>query len=188
MNSIKNLFLNHYNLSDQGFELLNSILFEEHRTKGELLIKEGEIHHSVYIIKSGALRSYYINKDGKEVTYWFGFEGDIAASLGNFVQAKPSRENIEFLEDSVVLKMNKNKLIELYETNLELANFGRQIAEKALLEMEEQILLTQFTDAKTRYLKLITKFPHILQRVKLGHISSYLGITQVTLSRIRSEK
>ena len=188
MNSIKNIFLNHYKLSSESFELLNSILSEEHKSKGDLLIKEGEVHHSVYIIKSGALRSYYINKDGKEVTYWFGFESDIAASLGNFIHSKPSLENIECLDDCVVLKMNKDKLIALYETNIELANFGRKIAEQALLEMEEQILLTQFTDAKSRYIKLITKYPHILQRVKLGHISSYLGITQVTLSRIRSEK
>lgn len=175
-------------MSSESFDLLNSLITEENKSKGDLLIKVGEVHQSVYFVKSGALRSYYINKDGKEVTYWFGFEGDVVASLGNFVNSTPSRENIEFLEDSTVLKISRPKLLELFDTHLELANFGRKIAEKALLEMEEQILLTQFTDAKNRYLKLIEKFPHILQRVKLGHISSYLGITQVTLSRIRAER
>lgn len=184
----KDAFLNNYGLSVKSFDLLSSFMSEEHRLKGEVLINEGEIHHFIYFIKTGAMRSYHLNNDGKEVTYWFGFEGDIVASLGNFIHAKPSLENIEFLEDSVVLKISKSNLLELYETNLELANFGRKLAEQALLEMEEQILSTQFTDAKTRYLKLIDKFPQILQRVKLGYISSYLGITQVTLSRIRSEK
>ena len=160
---------------------------DEKKKKGELLFKEGDIHQFVYFIKKGALRSYYINKEGKEVTYWFGFEGDIAASLGNFIQSNPSQENIELLEDVELLKIKRSDLMKLYESDLELANFGRRLAEQALLEMEEQILLTQFVDAKTRYTKLIERHPQILQRVKLGHISSYLGITQVTLSRIRSE-
>lgn len=188
MNSIKKLFLSKYEISVESFDLLNSYMTEINKSKGEVLIKVGEMHHSIYFIKTGAMRSYYINKDGKDVTYWFGFEGDVVASLGNFIYSKPSLENIEFLEDSVILKISKAKLLELYETNLELANFGRKLAEQALLEMEEQILLTQFTEAKNRYLKLIDKFPQILHRVKLGHISSYLGITQVTLSRIRSER
>lgn len=188
MNSLKQILFNKYGISSESFDFLNSFMIEERLSKGELLIKEGAIQHFIYFITTGAMRSYYINKDGKEVTYWFGFEGDIVASLGSFINSKPSIENIEVLEDSVVLKINKSKLLELFNTNLELANFGRKVAEQALLEMEEQILLTQFTDAKSRYLKLINKFPYILQRVKLGHISSYLGITQVTLSRIRSDK
>ena len=188
MNALKELFFDRYGLSNANFDLLHSFMVEEKKKKGDVLIKEGSIHHSVYFIKTGALRSYYINNDGKDVTHWFGFEGDIAVSLGNFIHSKPSLENIEFLEDSVVLKISRTKLLELYDTHIEIANFGRKLAEQALLEMEEQILLTQFTDAKTRYNQLIDKYPHILQRVKLGHISSYLGITQVTLSRIRSEK
>ncbi|WP_281612647.1 Crp/Fnr family transcriptional regulator [Flammeovirga sp. SubArs3] len=188
MDSIKKLFTDKYSLTEESFELLRHLMVEEHKPKHDLLVKVGEVHHFIYFIKKGAMRSYYTNNNGKEVTYWFGFEGDIAASLGNFVHSKPSLENIELLEDTTLLKINKTALLELYNTNLELANFGRRLAEQALLEMEEQILATQFTDAKSRYLQLIDKFPQILQRVKLGHISSYLGITQVTLSRIRSEK
>lgn len=188
MDSIKEIFLNRYGLSIANFDLLHSSMTEHTRSKGETLIREGEVHHAVYFIKSGAVRSYYTNKEGKEITYWFGFEGDIAASLSNFINSKPSLENIELLEDSVVLRISKSKLIELYDTNIEFANFGRKLAENALLEMEQQIVLSQVADAKSRYLSLINKFPQILQRVKLGHIASYLGISQVTLSRIRAQK
>ena len=159
---------------------------EVNRKKGDFLIKEGQTHDFVYFIKEGALRSYYINKHGKDVTFWFGFEGDIVASLSNFIESKPSLENVVFLEDSLLLKMRKSTLLNLFHSNIELANFGRRIAEIALLEMEQQILSIHFTDAKSRYLTLMEKFPFILQRVKLGHIASYLGITQVTLSRIRA--
>lgn len=188
MDSIKKIFLNRYGLSTTNFDLLYSSMTAHTRLKGEILIREGEVHYAVYFIKSGAIRSYYINKEGKDITYWFGFEGDIAASLGNFINSKPSLENIELLEDSVVLKISRSGLLEFYTTNIEFANFGRKLAENALLEMEEQILLTQINDAKSRYLSLINKFPQILQRVNLGHIASYLGITQVTLSRIRAQK
>ncbi|MBD0404244.1 Crp/Fnr family transcriptional regulator [Flammeovirga sp. EKP202] len=188
MNSIKELFINRYGLSPENFDLFYSNITEVTRSKGEEIISKGEIHHSVYFIKKGAVRSYYINADGKEITYWFGFEGDVIASLGNFVESKPSLETIELLEDVELWKIDRSKLLDLYNTNIELANFGRQLAEIGLLEMEQQILLNQVTDAKTRYLSLIEKHPQILQRVKLGQIASYLGITQVTLSRIRAQK
>ncbi|PWJ43211.1 Crp/Fnr family transcriptional regulator [Sediminitomix flava] len=188
MDLIKEIFLNRYGLSTANFDFLNSLMTEYTKRKGELLIRKEEVHHSVYFIKKGAVRSYYINEDGKDITHWFGFEGDIVASLGNFIGGKPSLENVELIEDTVLLKIDQSKLLELYSTNLEFANFGRRLAENALLEMEEQILLSQVLDAKTRYLSLIDKFPQILQRVKLGHIASYLGITQVTLSRIRSQR
>lgn len=187
MNTTQDFLQQQFKLSAQAIELLIPTIQVKTFKKGDLLIKAGEIHRSIYFIQQGAMRSYYISEDGKDVTHWFGFEGDIVASLGSFIEAKPSLEDMEFLEDSTVLKINKEQLIVLFEENLELANFGRKLAEKALLEMEEQIILTQFNDAKSRYLQLIENHPHILQRVKLGHISSYLGITQVTLSRIRAE-
>jgi CRP-like cAMP-binding protein len=188
MHTLPQLLAQKFGLSAEGYALLQAEMTEIHLDKGERIIREGQMQHFVYFIVTGAMRSFYVNKEGKEVNYWFGFEGDIVASLGSVIQGSPSRENIELLENCVVMKISKSRLLELFNSHLELANFGRKIAEQALLEMEEQILLTQFTDAKTRYTKLISKHPHILQRVKLGHISSYLGITQVTLSRIRAEK
>ncbi|WP_299557149.1 Crp/Fnr family transcriptional regulator [Seonamhaeicola sp.] len=186
MNAFKTLFKTKYALSEPAFNILHSEMTEVNRKKGDFLIKEGEAHDFVYFIKEGALRSYYINKDGKDVTLWFGFECDIAASLSNFIESKPSLENLVFLEDSTLLKIKRSTLLNLFNSNLELSIFGRKLAEIALLEMEQQILSIHFTDAKSRYLTLIEKFPHILQRVNLGHIASYLGITQVTLSRIRA--
>lgn len=187
MSAIQEFLQQYFKLSSRATAILQPLMKEKQYHKGEILIRAGEVHRAVYFIYQGAMRSFYINEDGKDITHWLGFEGDIVASLGSFVAAKPSLEDMEFLEDSTVLKIDKEALIDLFEKDLELANFGRRLAEKALLEMEEQIILTQFTDAKNRYLQLIENHPHILQRVKLGHISSYLGITQVTLSRIRAD-
>ncbi|UTW63071.1 Crp/Fnr family transcriptional regulator [bacterium SCSIO 12741] len=187
MSSFKTIFSEKYSLSPVACDTLFSEMKEVEKKKGEILIREGEVHSSIYFIKKGALRSFYINDEGKDVTLWFGFEADVAASLSNVIELKPSVENIEFLEDSTILKIQRSVLFDLYHSNLELANFGRHLAEIALIEMEQQILSTQFVDAKSRYKALIQKSPHVLQRVKLGHIASYLGISQVTLSRIRAE-
>ncbi|ANQ51693.1 Crp/Fnr family transcriptional regulator [Flammeovirga sp. MY04] len=176
MHSIKETFTNRYALSEENFEILRSHMSLIEKQKGELILKEGQVDHSVYFIEKGAVRSYYFNKEGKDVSVWFGFEGDIAVSLGNFIHAHPSLENIELLEDTTLLKISNSTLQELYATHIDLANFGRRLAEQALLEMEQQIFLSQTSDAKTRYHSLIDKFPGILQRVKLGHIASYLGL------------
>jgi CRP-like cAMP-binding protein len=187
MDTIKEIFTERYGLDAKGFALLQEKMTVHQFPKGELLVKEGETHHSIYFIEKGAMRSFYVNEDGKDISVWFGFEGDIAASLGSFIQSKPSIENIELLEDSVLLKISNKDLRPLLDSNLALSNFGRRLAENALLEMEQQIMLTQYNDAKKKYQNLIERFPEVLQRVKLGHIASYLGITQVTLSRIRAE-
>jgi CRP-like cAMP-binding protein len=188
MQTIKNILAERFMLSPRGFETLQNKMTVETFKKGDTLLRQGEVHQAIYFIEQGAMRSFYINEDGKDITVWFGFEGDVAASLGNFISGKPSLESIEMLENSTLVKINNKDLKDLFEVNIEIANFGRKVAETALIEMEEQILLTQFSDAKSKYQNLIKRFPQLLQRVKLGHIASYLGITQVTLSRIRAEQ
>ena len=64
----------------------------------------------------------------------------------------------------------------------------KSIYRKSLLELGEKIKDLQFRDAKTRYDNLINKQEDILLRVPLGHIASYLGITQQSLSRIRRQQ
>ena len=188
MNPFETLFRNKYSISQSAYNTLYSEMEEVKMKKRELLVKEGRVHDFVYFIKDGAMRSYYINQEGKEVTTWFGFEGDVAASLSSFIESKPSFENIVLLEDSTLLKVKQSTLLSFFDSSLELSKFGRKLAEIALLEMEQQIFLNQIADAKSRYDLLIEKNPQILHRVKLGHIASYLGITQVTLSRIRARK
>jgi CRP-like cAMP-binding protein len=178
---------NIYPISKGSFALLSSKIEVISLNKKDLLIKDGTINRYVYFIKKGAVRSFYY-KDGREITLWFGFEGNIAVSLNNFINQKPSSEIIELLEDTSFYRISLTNLLHLYKSNIEIANWGRRLAEFALLEMEEQILSIQFQEAKSRYLNLLNKFPHILQRVQLGYIASYLGISQVTLSRLRANK
>ncbi len=154
--------------------------------KGHLLIKADKIERSVYFIEEGIARAYCELED-REVTFWFGAESDILLSYNSFFLGKPGYETIELLEDSVLYKISNEVLQNLYITNLEMANWGRKLVEAELIKTEERFISRQFKTATTRYEEFINSYPTILQRVQLGHIASYLGISQVTLSRIRAD-
>ena len=154
--------------------------------KGHVLIKAGRIERSVYILEKGIARAY-CHKDDKEVNFWLGAESSMLLSYNSFFLNRPGYENIELLEDSVLYKIAHTTLQNLYLTDIELANWGRRLAESELIKAEACFIARQFKTAKECYEDFIQTSPDILQRVQLGHIASYLGISQVTLSRIRAE-
>lgn len=154
--------------------------------KGDLIFKEFSAENSIYIIQKGIARAYK-NYNDQEVTFWFGLEGDTIISMKNYVEGKESYENIEALEDIEAYRIKTDDLKHLYLGDIHIANWGRCYAEQELLKTEVRLISRQFTSATERYLDLIANKPEIIKRVALGHIASYLGITQVSLSRIRAE-
>lgn len=101
---------------------------------------------------------------------------------------KKGYENIELLEDCELYKLKIDNLIELYLKDIHIANWGRKLAETELLKLESRMISSEFSPSKERYDELMNSFPSPIQRVPLKYIASYLGITQVSLSRIRKQK
>ncbi len=114
-------------------------------------------------------------------------EGDPLISLRSYIQGTPGYENIELLETSELYRLRIADLRQLYASDIHLANWGRKLGEQELIKTEERLMSRQFKNAAERYEELLKNQPNLLQRVQLGHIASYLGISQVTLSRIRAE-
>ena len=125
-------------------------------------------------------------KEDKEVNTWFAIENELVGSILPLYSNKPSFENIQFLEDSFIYSISSEDLNELYKTYPELNLIGRNIADKICEILEERIVSLHTVTAEKRYKTLVLKHPDLLQRINLGHIASYLGITQETLSRIRN--
>lgn len=104
---------------------------------------------------------------------------------------KPKRrkilEDIELLEDCELYELKIQNLQKLFEKDIFIANWGRRFAEQELIKTEERLISRQFRTARERYKELLKNNSDLIQRVQLGHIASYLGITQVSLSRIRAE-
>ena len=154
--------------------------------KGHILFEEGKTGRSVYFIKKGIVRAY-LYQNNNEVTFWFGKEGDTVISMKSYVNNMPGYENIELLEDSILYRMQNKQLQKLFDEDIFIANWGRKFAETELVNAEERFISRQFIPAAERYETLISTNPALLQRVQLCHIASYLGITQVSLSRIRAD-
>jgi CRP/FNR family transcriptional regulator, anaerobic regulatory protein len=174
-------------LSAELRENLSEKVFVRKAGKGEILLHEDKICNHLFLIKKGFLRGFHYH-EGKEITAWFGFENDIATSIYSFVSQKPGFENIEVIEDSILYGISHDDLNTIYQQHPEFNYVGRLLTEKYYVDLMERTLCLQFQSAKESYNQLVATHPHILKRASLGHIASYLGISQETLSRIRAKK
>jgi CRP-like cAMP-binding protein len=186
MNQLLKHIHNYCTLSEVALEGLSKALKKVALQKGELLTTEGKICNHVYFLEQGCARGFY-TLDGKEITYWFALDNTFVTSLYSFTTRKPGAENIQLLEDSVLWAVTHTDLQKLYDTYPDIERLGRVIYERYYVMLEERFLSIHFKEARERYDILLKNNPKILQRVPLGYIASYLGITQETLSRIRSK-
>ncbi|MCL5245232.1 Crp/Fnr family transcriptional regulator [Cellulophaga sp. 20_2_10] len=153
--------------------------------KMHIIIKDTTVEPNIYFIKSGIVRAYS-DYDTTEVTFWFGKESEAIISMRSYIENKKGYEHIELLEDCVLYKLKTNTLKQLFLTDIHIANWGRKFAEQELIKTEERLISRQFRTATERYQDLLENNGDLIRRVQLGHIASYLGITQVSLSRIRA--
>lgn len=167
--------------------LFSSMYFKKVR-KRDILVDIGKIQKSLYFIVTGAVRSYYLDSLGKDTTSWLLFEGDLAISVYSFFSQKRSFEVLEVLEDAGLLVLSHDDLMKLYRSFPEFNYIGRILTELYYIKAEEKANELRVYSATERYLHLLEKYPNVIARIPLGMISSYLGITQSTLSRIRSKK
>lgn len=180
-NKIDEIFL----LPSAEKEIFLSRLEQKQFAKGDLVISADRVERYVYFIESGIARAFCETEKG-QTTIWFGEEGDVMLSFLSFFKNSPGYESIEVLENCTLYRISSNNLQELYSQHISIANWGRKFAEQELLRTEQRLMDLQFKTATERYQDLLLNFPSILQRVQLGYIASYLGITQVSLSRIRA--
>lgn len=150
------------------------------------LLRLDETSKSVYFILKGGVRTYYINEQGDDITSWLLFEGDLAISVYSFFSQQPSFEAMEALEDCITLTLSHEALSLLYRQHVEFNYIGRYLTEQYYIRSEAKANSLRMLSATERYLDLLKKQPQLLKRVSLGHLASYLGIKQSTLSRIRA--
>ena len=147
----------------------------------------GHTCKTIYFIKKGVARIYYF-KDGIDITESFFFENSIIARVESLFTGKPSRKAIQILEDAEIIAINANQLFKLYDTFPEIERLFRKIFEAAYVDTVNRIEGMQFHSAEERYNALLDQAPNVLKRVALKYVASYLGITQVSLSRIRGHR
>ena len=169
-------------------KLQQLIPFEE-RTVGrrEVLLPAGAVADSVFYIQSGILRESFV-EDGKDVTVQFFFEGQAVASIESFWKEIPSEVSIEAVEPSV-LKVFKKADIQAFLAQH--PESGITIAQFAYSRMINyyHLFLSRIKDSpEKRYQLLLEEHPEMVARIPQHYLASYLGITPVSLSRIRARK
>jgi CRP-like cAMP-binding protein len=153
-----------------------------------VLLKEGEISQKAFFIEKGCLRAWF-NNNGKDITFQFAFENEVLSGAESFRKNIPSFFTIETIEPSILHWIHKrdldrilndtSKIPELKDTMLDAA-FDRQYH-----YMKHFLSFIKDTPEQ-RYLNLLKEKPHIAKRVPQQYIATYLGITPVSLSRIRN--
>lgn len=156
--------------------------------KKTILIKPIIKDNNVYLIEKGIARSYNLI-DGKEVTSWFSKEGELIFSTNSFYGKTEGYENerIQILEDSLLYYIPIPDLEKLCCQYIEISNWLRLLHQQAFVEMERRLIYRLYMSAEERYKDLYSKNPEIFQRVNLSYIASYLGISHVTLWKLRKQ-
>jgi CRP-like cAMP-binding protein len=147
----------------------------------------GHTCKTIYFINKGVARIYYY-KDGIDITEGFYFENNIIARVESLFTGKPSRKAIQILEDAEIVAIDANALFKLYDSFPEIERLFRKIFEAGHVDTVNRIEGIQFHTAEERYKALLNEANDVLKKVPLKYVASYLGITQVSLSRIRAHR
>lgn len=174
-------------LTSQEKEALLPISKTQKIAKNAILQDIGDTCRNIYFIHHGIARIYYF-KDDYDVTELFAREGEVMARVESLFFGKPSLKGIQILEDSIVTGINASALFSLYDRHHGIERLFRKIFEYEHVQSVLRIESLQFHTAEERYQMLITNTPNLIKRIPLKYIASYLGITQTSLSRIRSKK
>lgn len=181
----KSIF-NIYPLAESELTKIISLAEEIEFTKQTIFIDHEVTSKYIYFLEKGICRIYY-PKQEKEVILDFCFPGTFILPLNSYIHGTITYEIVDNLSPCTLKRISINKLQELYDTSLSIANWGRKLAELETLKIEQRLMQSLFKTATERYQDLLQKAPSLLHHVKLGYIATYLGVSQVTLSRIRAE-
>jgi CRP-like cAMP-binding protein len=173
-------------LTDADWALLEPHLTVTTIKKHSLFAQEGVVATEVGFVLDGMLRQFY-TKDGDERTTYFFFENHFLSAYISCLTGKPAQITIEALSDSTYIGFPYAVLHALFEQRMAWQKFGRLMAEYLTVGLEERMVSLLLLSPEERYLDLLTgSKKKILERVPQHYIANYLGITPVSLSRIRN--
>jgi len=175
----------HIQLSEKEFDYFLSIGRHRKIRKRQYLLQAGDIClYESYVIH-GCLREYYIDEKGQEHILQFAVEDWWIGDMHSFLTESPSVYNIDALEDTELLQIDKSSLETLYKHVPQFERFFRLKIQNAYIQLQKRVISSMSKPAEERYIEFIEKYPHLEQRLPQHQVASFLGITPEFLSRIR---
>ena len=187
MKNIINKIREVYPISDESLQALQANMQLRLYPKETYIVESGVTDRLVYFIEEGVTRSVFYH-DGEETTTWFSKEGDITFGMDSLYYQQPSIESIETLTDCKMYVIHISKLNQLYETHIDIANWGRILHQDGHKELSHLFVDRLQLSPMERYERFNQNYPGLINRIKLKYVASFLGISIYTLSRVRAKK
>lgn len=173
--------------TDEEWGIFQQFLYLKKLKKKDYFVEAGKVCNEVGFILKGSFRFYNV-KDGDEITGYFCLTNDLVSAYKSFLTQTPATSYIQALEDAEVIVFNKSGLEELLNDNrlnYKIERFGRLVAENLICCYEDRVFSFVTQTPEERYLELLKNGRHIIKEIPQHYIANFLGITPVSLSRIR---
>lgn len=186
MDTFYNFMNSIYPLSDNVLNLLLENMKEEEFKKGEFLIRENEYNKNTYFMLSGFARVFSLIENKEQVAWFVKPQQFVTYNLG-IPYNKRSLVSIQFIENSKLLSISREKFEKLLLEDIELSTWSRKYLEIVIYELELFFTSSFFMDATKQYEDILRKESELVQKVPLKYLASYLNIAPESLSRIRAK-
>lgn len=173
-------------ITDEEFKSLADLMQEKHFSRGEVILREGQVCRHFYFILQGCIRSFNL-KEGREVNVNFYFEDDTACDFASFREESPSQFYLVAMEDCIVYYTSKVEALPVFLKEPAFHMLLFRFFQQLFLREEEHSNTFKLLSPKERYCYVLEHQPQYLQRIPMVYLASYLGISRETLTRIRRE-
>ncbi|MGX5684080.1 Crp/Fnr family transcriptional regulator [Chryseobacterium cucumeris] len=178
----------HISLTNQEKSYFISLLKEKKVAKKELILQQQQACKEVNFVQTGILRAFHMDTTGKESTIMFAVPDWWITDMYCFINQKPAMLNIEALEESCILQLQKDHLDVLYHKVPKFERFFRIMMQNAYIREQLRTIENLSLPAEVRYHNFLKKYPEAVKRIRQKQIASYLGITPEFLSLIKSKQ
>ncbi|GAB4054228.1 Crp/Fnr family transcriptional regulator [Spirosoma litoris] len=181
-------YLNSFSpIKESTWQAVQSIFTEATLKKGDYFIEEGQLATQFAFLRSGIVRGFYRDQQGKEYNKHFFIAPAIVGGYTSLITGNPNQISQQALLDCQLLQADYTTFTRLYDSYPDLERVGRRFAERYFVEKERKEVEIVLDNAEKRYANFQRQYPYLEQQISQYHIASYLGITPTQLSRIRKK-
>ncbi len=174
-------------VSEGSLDLMSDLIVVEVYEKGDLFIDRGKKNNKEYFVYEGVCRSFLLSPEGEEVTISYFLEGGVLSPNKTRTANQISHLNFQALTKLTVASLNADKFEQLMINHIDIREFGNMVLQNELLAKVEKEIALASLNAKERLILFREKYHFLENLISHVDIASYLGITNISLSRLRKE-